>query len=90
MSHSLISIKETLVGLSKLEINEELLNSELDNHYEVLTEAIQTMLRKNKVNNAYELLKKLSRGKKITKKDIKDFVNKLDINEEDKKVWSSR
>ena len=86
VSHSLISIKETLVGLSKLEINEELLNSELDNHYEVLTEAIQTMLRKNKVNNAYELLKKLSRGKKITKKDIKDFVNKLDINEEDKKI----
>lgn len=86
VSHSLISIKETLVGLSKLEVNEELLNSELDNHYEVLTEAIQTMLRKNKVNNAYELLKKLSRGKKITKKDIKDFVNKLDINEEDKKI----
>ena len=86
MSHSLISIKETLVGLNKLEVNEELLNSELDNHYEVLTEAIQTMLRKNKVNNAYELLKELSRGKKITKKDIKDFVNKLDINEEDKKI----
>ena len=86
MSHSLISIKETLVGLNKLEVNEELLNIELDNHYEVLTEAMQTMLRKNKVNNAYELLKELSRGKKITKKDIKDFVNKLDINKEDKKV----
>ena len=39
-----------------------------------------------KVNNAYELLKELSRGKKITKKDIKDFVNKLDINKEDKKI----
>ena len=83
MSHSLISIKETLVGLNKLEVNEELLNSELDNHYEVLTEAIQTMLRKNKVNNAYELLKDLSRGKEVNKNELHDFIKKLPINQED-------
>jgi adenylosuccinate lyase len=59
--------------------------SELDNHYEVLSEAIQTVLRKNKVSNAYELLKELSRGKSITKEDIINFVNKLDINDKDKK-----
>ena len=85
ISHSLISIKETMTGLNKVEINEEVLNSELNNHYEVISEAIQTVLRKNKVDNAYELLKELSRGKKITKEDIKNFVNKLDICKEDKK-----
>ena len=64
----------------------EFLSKELESHYEVLSEAIQTVLRKNKVDNAYELLKELSRGKKVTKKDIEEFVSKLDINEEDKKV----
>ena len=84
-AHSLISIKETMTGLNKIEVNEEYLLGELDNHYEVLSEAIQTVLRKNKVSNAYELLKELSRGKSITKEDIINFVNKLDINDKDKK-----
>lgn len=84
-SHSLISIKETLTGLNKIIVNKDLLINELDNHYEVLTEAIQTVLRKNKVNNAYELLKELSRGKELSKEDINKFINNLDIPEEDKK-----
>ena len=84
-SHSLISIKETLIGLNKLEVNKEYLLNELDNHYEVLSEAIQTVLRKNKIPNGYEMLKELSRGKKITKEEIKEFIEKLDINEDDKK-----
>ena len=85
-SHSLVSIKETINGLNKIEVNKEYLDSELDKHYEVLTEAIQTVLRKNKIDNAYELLKELSRGKTITKKDINEFINKLNINGEDKKI----
>ena len=83
-SHSLISIKETLTGLNKIVVNKDLLINELNNHYEVLTEAIQTVLRKNKVNNAYELLKELSRGKELSKEDIENFVKKLDIHNEDK------
>ena len=85
-SHSLISIKETIYGLNKVEVKKKILNIELNNHYEVLTEAIQTILRKNKINNGYELLKELSRGKKINKNDIKNFVNKLNINDKDKKT----
>lgn len=85
-SHSLISIKETLTGLNKLEVNKEYLSHELDEHYEVLSEAIQTVLRKNKVDNAYELLKELSRGKKIEKKDIISFIKKLDISSDDKET----
>ena len=84
-SQSLISIKETIMGLNKLEVNEKLLKDELDGHFEVLTEAIQTVLRKNKVEKAYELLKELSRGKELTKKDLHTFIKKLDIPKEDKK-----
>ena len=84
-SHSLISIKETIIGLDKIIVNQDLLKEELDNHYEVLTEAIQTVLRKNKVSNAYELLKELSRGKSLTKEDIHEFINKLNIPIDDKK-----
>ncbi len=83
-SHSLISIKETLTGLNKIVVNEEYLKEELDNHYEVLTEAIQTVLRKNKVDNAYELLKELSRGKELNKEELHKFINKLEISNEDK------
>ena len=84
-SHSLISIKETLTGLDKIIVNEEYLRSELDNHYEILTEAIQTVLRKNEIFNAYELLKELSRGKELTKEKLHEFINQLDIPDSDKK-----
>ncbi len=85
-SHSLISIKEMLVGLGKLSVNYEVLLNELDNHYEVLSEAAQTVLRKNGVSNAYEALKELSRGKKITKEEMRKYIKKLNIVDEDKKT----
>lgn len=85
-AHSLLSIKETIYGLSKIEVNSEYLKEELNNHYEILSEAVQTVLRKNNVSNAYELLKELSRGKNIEKSDIIEFVSNLDINEEDKLI----
>ena len=85
-SHSLVSVKESLTGLNKLEVNEKLLKDELEDHYEVLTEAIQTVLRKNKVPKAYELLKGISRGKELNKKDLHKFIKTLDIPNEDKKI----
>ena len=85
-SHSLISIKETITGLNKLEINNDVLKNELEEHYEVLTEAIQTVLRKNKVEKAYEMLKELSRGKELTKKELHTFIKKLPIPKEDKDI----
>ena len=85
-AHSLISIKESINGLNKLSVNVTYLSYELDNHYEVLAEAIQTILRKNKVTNAYELLKEMARGKTFNKKDMISFVNKLDIAEKDKQT----
>ena len=83
-SHSLISIKETIKGLNKIVVNEELLGNELDNHYEILSEAVQTVLRNNGYNNAYEKLKELSRGKNVSKEDMTNFIKTLDIDTKDK------
>lgn len=83
-SHSIISINQTLTGLNKLTVNKDLLDKELNDNYIVLSEAIQTVLRKNKIDNAYELLKDLSRGKKVTKEILNDFINSLSINQKDK------
>lgn len=84
LGHSYVSFTESLTGLRKIEVNQELLVQELKEHYEVLSEAIQMVLRKNRIVDAYEQLKALSRGKTLTKDDIVAFVAGLDILEEDK------
>lgn len=85
-AHSIVSIKQTIKGFSKMEVNKEKLEKELEEAPEVLAEAIQTILRKNKYNNAYEMLKELTRGKEISLEEIRKFVSNLDINESDKQI----
>lgn len=85
-SYSLIAIKQTIIGLNKSSVNEEKLRAELQNTPEILAEAIQTILRKNCYENAYELLKKLTRGKNISMEDIREFIQNLEINKDDKEM----
>ncbi len=82
--HFLISIKQSIIAFSKMEVNQDVLNKELDENPEILAEAIQTILRKNGYDNAYELLKDFTRGKDISKDSLKEFISLLDINLEDK------
>ena len=84
--YSLQGIKETLKGLNKVEVNEILIKEELDNEWEVLAEPIQTVLRKYKIPDAYEKLKALTRGKKVTKEILDQFIDDLDISDSDKKI----
>lgn len=84
--YSMQGVKETLKGLKKVTVNLEKINEDLENNYEVLAEAIQTMLRKYGIIDAYSKLKDLTRGKKITKEIIQEFVSNLDISLEDKKI----
>ena len=56
-----------------------MLSKDLNDSYEVLAEAIQTVMRKNKVKNPYEKLKKLTRGNKISPEVIKTFIDTLEI-----------
>ena len=83
--YSVIAYKSLLKGLDKLELDKNKLTEDLHNNYEVLAEAIQTVLRKHKISGAYEKLKTLTRGKKLTDKEIKAFISQLKIPEKDKK-----
>ena len=81
----LIGVSQTIIGLKKCEINNERIKEDLNNNPEVLAEAIQTVLRKNKDTKAYEKLKEITRGKKISLDSLHEYINSLDINKEDKK-----
>lgn len=83
-AHTLVSLKQSIIGFNKLSPNEKVLAEALDNNVAVVSEAIQTVLRKNGFTNAYELLKELTRGKEITCEDIQNFVKGLDLPNEDK------
>lgn len=85
-AHTIVSIKQTIKGFAKMEVNRNKLEKELEEAPEVLAEAIQTILRKNGYNNAYELLKELTRGKEISIEEIRKFVSTLEINEKDKET----
>jgi len=82
IGHIQISLNSIGKGLSKLVINEEKINQDLEDNWIVITEGIQTILRRDGFNKPYELLKDLSRGKKqVTKEDIWNFIDGLDLNE---------
>lgn len=83
-AHSLVSIKQSIIGFKKLSPNEDVLTRALESNASVISEAIQTVLRKNGVIDAYEKLKELTRGKEITLEAIDEFVKTLDLPEEDK------
>lgn len=74
-----LGYKSTLKGLSKVLINEPKLREELRSHYEVLAEPIQTVMRRYKIEGAYEKLKELTRGKGLTKPAFESFVKSLKI-----------
>ncbi len=83
--YSLQAIEQTLGGLSKVAVNKEKIAEELNNNWEVLAEPIQTLLRKSGRPDAYNLLKDLTRGTKVSKEVIQDFADKTDgILEEDR------
>lgn len=84
--YSLIAMKQTLKGLNKVMVNGSVLEKDLEENWVVLAEAIQTILRKNNVSDAYEQLKALSRGHKVSKEEMTKFIESLDIEAEDKKA----
>lgn len=79
LGHSLVAGASLLKGLGKLEVNETRLREDLDNAWEVLAEPIQTVMRLHGIDNAYEQLKELTRGKAITAESLKAFIEGLDI-----------
>jgi len=79
LGHSLISFESCQRGLNKLDANEELIASELDRAWEVLAEAVQTVMRRHGIDDAYEQLKSLTRGQRITKEMLSKFIEAADL-----------
>lgn len=79
LGYTLLAYDSCLRGLNKLETNPERLAADLDATWEVLAEPVQTVMRRYAVENAYEQLKELTRGKGITKVALQEFVEGLAI-----------
>lgn len=81
LAYSLLAWKSTLRGCSKLEVNEEKLAADLMENWEVLAEPIQTVMRRYAIEEPYEKLKELTRGKGISQETLKAFIETLEIPE---------
>ena len=83
IGHTVIAFKSILKGLDKLLLNENKLLLDLENNWMVVAEAIQNILRRENYPKPYEALLQLTRGKtNVTKKDIHEFVDSLNIADE--------
>jgi adenylosuccinate lyase len=81
LGHSLVAYESLLKGLGRIEANESAMKSELEAHWEVITEGAQTILRAAGVNEAYDQLKSFARGKQITKDSFYQWIESLSIDE---------
>lgn len=85
MAYGFIAYESCLKGLNKIVVNKNKIYQDLDNAWEVLAEPIQTVMRKNGIENPYEKLKELTRGNQhITKEALHEFITKLNLNAQDK------
>ena len=84
IAHTSIAIQASLKGISKLQINVEAIEADLNANWEVLAEPIQTVMRRYGVEKPYEKLKELTRGQRITADQLWIFIENLEIPEQDK------
>ena len=82
--YSALAIKSANNGLNKITPNKEVIDKELNDNWEVLTEAVQTLMRYEGIPDAYEQLKSLSRGTRLDHKSYINFINSLKISNDSK------
>jgi adenylosuccinate lyase len=75
----LIAYHSLLKGISKLEVNKAALEADLKDNWEVLGEAIQTVMRRYGIDEPYEKLKALTRGKKLDSNTLVQFIDGLEL-----------
>jgi adenylosuccinate lyase len=85
VGHSLLAIRSTLRGLGKIEVDEGAMRLELEDAWEVLAEAVQTVMRKRGGEDPYDQLKGLTRGARIDREALRAFVEALDLDDEDRR-----
>jgi adenylosuccinate lyase len=80
LGHSLLAYESCLRGLGKIDADPDRLNQDLENNWEVLAEAIQTVLRRHGIDDAYERLKKHTRGRaNVNRESLQRFIETLEI-----------
>ncbi|MGE0383850.1 MAG: adenylosuccinate lyase [Gammaproteobacteria bacterium] len=84
VGHTLLACQACLKGLSKLEVNQARIEADLDGAWEVLAEAIQTVMRRHGIADSYEQLKALTRGQAIGRDALRAFIAGLAIPQADK------
>jgi adenylosuccinate lyase len=85
LGHTLLAYAACMRGLSKLQVDGRRLAADLEANWEVLAEAVQQVMRRHGVPDAYEKLKALTRGKRLERRQLAEFVKKLPIPSEAKK-----
>lgn len=84
-AHSLQAHQSIVQGLRKLEVNAPALDADLADAWEVLGEAVQTVMRRHGIGGAYEKLKSLTRGQPVTRSGMEEFLDSLEIPAEDRR-----
>ena len=82
LGHCLIAYQATLKGLSRLDVNPEAIRADIDGSWEVLAEAVQTIMRKHGMEEPYEQLKAATRGRPITEEIFTEILTALNLSEE--------
>jgi adenylosuccinate lyase len=82
MGYSFLAYDSLAKGLSKLEVNKEIIEEELNHHWELLAEPLQTVMRYHGLDSPYELLKELTRGKKFSREEYLHLIEKINLPEE--------
>lgn len=78
-SYALIAFQAIAKGNEKLQINQDALKADLDNNWEVITEAVQMIMRRHQVPHAYEALRDFTRGRRVDKETLQQFIQTLDL-----------
>ena len=86
IAHSYLALLSADHGLSRVEADAEALARDLDGAWEVLAEAVQTIMRKHHLPGAYEQLKSLTRGARVSREDLREFIASLAIPQADKEM----
>eukprot|EP00897_Mesotaenium_endlicherianum_P005288 jgi/Mesen1/4788/ME000242S03961 len=84
VAYSLVAYESSLKGLGKLQLASDTIDADLASSWEVLAEPIQTVMRRYGVEQAYEQLKELTRGRAVSQETVKEFVEGLAIPEDAK------
>ena len=81
IGHTAIALQSALRGIDKLAVDTQRIQQDLDSNWEVLAEAIQTVMRRYGVEKPYETLKELSRGKRVNPEELSAFIDTLEVPE---------